>query len=393
MNSQLSTRVGRVKPSATIAVNARATELRREGKDIINLSVGEPDFDTPDYIKEAGKAAIDNNLTRYTAVDGTPELKEAIIQKFKRDNQLEYGKDEVIASTGAKQGLYNLCQAVISEGDEVIIPAPYWVSYPAMVMLADGKPVIVSASHDQQFKITPEQLDAAITEKTKLFMLNSPSNPSGMAYSFDELKALGEVLAKHPHVLIATDDMYEYILWSDNGFCTFLNACPDLRDRTIVFNGVSKAYAMTGWRIGYAGGPANVIKTMKKVQSQSTSNPCSIAQAAAAAALSKGREDLMYMINAFKNRHDQVLADLQSINGIEVSAADGTFYLFPNMSGMIEKLGLASDIELATHLLEQAHVATVPGTAFGMPGFLRLSCATSEEQLAMATKRIRELVA
>jgi aspartate aminotransferase len=387
----LSDRINRVEPSATVAISARANELRAEGKDIINLSVGEPDFDTPEYVKKAAIEAINEGFTKYTAVDGILPLKKAIIKKFERDNQLSYTPNQIIVSNGAKQGLYNLCQALLNAGDEVLIPAPYWVSYPAMVKLADATPVVISAPQQQDFKITAEQLNAAITPKTKFLFLNTPSNPSGKAYTHKELKALGDVLVKHPHVLIATDDIYEYIMWKDDAFSSILNACPELADRTIIFNGVSKAYAMTGWRIGYAAGPEKVIKAMKKIQSQSTTNPNSIAQVAAAVALEAGRDKLMYMINSFKNRHDQVLEALNAMEGIDCRPADGTFYLFPNAQKAIDKLGLASDVELAAHLLDHAQVATVPGTAFGMPGHIRLSCATSNEALTEAMKRLSQV--
>ncbi len=385
---KLSNRVNQIQPSATVAVNARATQLRREGKSIINLSVGEPDFDTPDFIKESAIQAIQKGFTKYTDVDGIPELKQAIINKLQRDNDLNFTSEQIIVSTGVKQGLYNLCQALLNPGDEVIIPAPYWVSYPAMVQLADANPVIVSGD-STHFKINAEQLEAAITAKTKCFILNSPSNPSGKIYTADELRALTKVLLKYPDILLATDDMYEYILWGASKFTNPLNVCPELMDRTIVFNGVSKAHAMTGWRIGYAAGPEPLIKAMKKIQSQSTSNANSIAQKAAITALNSDKQSLQYMFTAFKERHDQLLADLQSIPGFKANPADGTFYLFPNVEQAIKHCGLKDDIEFATYLLENAQVATVPGTAFGMPGHLRFSYATSTDNLSEAVRRIK----
>lgn len=392
MTITVSDRANAIQPSVTLAVNARATELKREGKDIINLSVGEPDFDTPDFIKQAAIRAMEEGFTKYTAADGIPELKQAIINKLKRDNQLDYQPDQIIVSAGVKQGLYNLCQAILNPGDEVIVPSPDWVSYPAMVLLASAKPVIIKSSHQQDFKITPEQLEAAITPKTKLFILNSPSNPSGKAYQADELKALVQVLERHPQVVLATDDMYEYIYWAPEPFVNPLNVYPALADRTVVFNGVSKAYAMTGWRIGYAAGPVEIIKTMKKIQSQSSGNPNSIAQKAAIAALEAPKESLQYMYDAFKQRHDQFLADLNQLAGFNVSQADGTFYLFPDVSEAIKALGLKDDVEFATYLLEHAGVATVPGTGFDMPGHIRLSYAVSKETLRDAAQRIAKVL-
>src|SRR3990167_830544 len=371
-----------------MAVNARATQLRREGKDIINLSVGEPDFDTPDFIKATAIKAIQDGFTKYTATDGIPDLKTAIINKLQRDNQLTYTSNEITVSNGVKHGLYNLCQALLNPGDEVIIPAPYWVSYPAMVELASATSVYITANHQQNFKITAQQLAAAITPKTKMFILNSPNNPSGKAYSREELKTLAEVLKKHPQVIIATDDMYEYILWSMKHFCNILTACPELRNRTIVFNGVSKAYAMTGWRIGYAAGPVDIIDAMNTIQSQNSGSCNSIAQKAAVTALNTDRAQLQFMFNAFKTRHDQLLRDLKNIPGIEVGPADGTFYLFPNVEKAIKKLGLKDDVEFATYLLDHAQVATVPGTGFGMPGYIRFSYAVSHEALSKAANRI-----
>ena len=385
----LAKRIQRVKPSPTLAVTARVAELRAAGKDIIGLGAGEPDFDTPDHIKAAGIQAIKDGKTRYTAVDGTPSLKAAIIAKFKHDNGLDYAAEQILVSCGGKQSFYNLCQAMLNSGDEVIIPAPYWVSYPDMVLLADAEPVIVPIGMDSRFKISPEQLEAAITPKTRLFVINSPSNPTGVAYTRAELAALGEVLRQHPQVLIATDDMYEHILWSKEPFCNILNACPDLYDRTIVLNGVSKVYAMTGWRIGYAGGPAELIKAMKKVQSQSTSNPASISQAAAEAALAGDQSCIEPMIKAFKERHDYVVDSLNKIPGIVCLPADGTFYCFPHVQAVIDRLdGVDDDVALAAYLLDKAGVALVPGSAFGAPGYVRFSFATGMDVLEDALTRL-----
>ena len=393
MSTKLSNRVNAVKPSPTLAISARAGALRAEGKDVIGLGVGKPDFDTPDHIKQAGIDAINSGKTRYTAVDGTASLKQAIIDKFERDNQITYTPEQILVSSGGKQSFFNLCQALINPGDEVIIPAPYWVSYPDMVLLADGKPIIVEASAEQHFKITPEQLEAAITPATRLFVINSPSNPTGMAYSDKELKALSAVLLKHPHVIIATDDMYEHILWPGIQFSNIVMACPELSDRTLVLNGVSKAYAMTGWRIGYCGGPTDIIKAMKKVQSQSTSNPCSIAQAAAEVALSGDQQCIATMLKAFKERHDHVLKRLNDIPDVSCLPSDGTFYLFPKIDAIITKMpGINSDLDLAEFLIEKAGVALVPGSAFGLEGHIRLSIATSMEILDEALDRIASAI-
>ncbi|MGB5605764.1 MAG: pyridoxal phosphate-dependent aminotransferase [Gammaproteobacteria bacterium] len=385
----LANRVLRVKPSPTLAVTARVAELRAAGKDIIGLGAGEPDFDTPDHIKAAAIAAINAGFTRYTAVDGTPSLKQAIIDTFRRDNGFEYKLDQILVSCGGKQSFYNMAQALLNPGDEVIIPAPYWVSYPDMVRLAEGEPVIIRAGVDTGFKITPDQLQGAINNRTRLFVINSPSNPTGVAYSKAELGALGEVLKMHPHVLIATDDMYEHILWNELPFCNILNACPELYDRTMVLNGVSKAYAMTGWRIGYAGGPAELIKAMKKVQSQSTSNPASISQAAAQAALEGDQSCIQPMLAAFKERHDYLVAALNGIPGINCLPADGTFYCFPHVEAVINRLdGVNDDIEFAEYLLDHAGVALVPGSAFGAPGYVRFSFAIGLDVLKDAIGRI-----
>ncbi len=389
MDVQLSDRVQSIKPSPTLAVTNRAAELRAAGKDIIGLGAGEPDFDTPQHIKDAAIEAITNGQTKYTAVDGTPSLKKAIIDKFNRDNGLQYEANQILVSSGGKQSFFNLSLALINPGDEVIIPAPYWVSYPDMVIVAEGKPVIIETGAEARFKITAEQLEAAITPKTKLVVLNSPSNPSGMAYTLEELKALGEVLKKHPHVMIASDDMYEHILWTEEKFCNILNACPELYERTFVLNGVSKAYSMTGWRIGYAAGPAKVIGAMKKIQSQSTSNPCSVSQAAAEAALNGSQACVAEMLVSFKERHDFVVGRLNELPGVNCQPGDGTFYAFADFSEAIANFdGVENDVELAEVLLEKAGVALVPGSAFGTPGCMRLSFATSKEILTDALDRL-----
>jgi aspartate aminotransferase len=394
LDLQLSSRVQAIKPSPTLAVTNKAAELRAAGQDIIGLGAGEPDFDTPEHIKVAAIEAIRNGQTKYTAVDGTPALKKAIIAKFKRDNGLEYEANQILVSSGGKQSFFNLALAILNPGDEVIIPAPYWVSYPDMVLVAEGKPVILETSAETRFKITAQQLEQAITERTRLFVINSPSNPSGMAYSLDELKALGEVLKRHPHVMVATDDMYEPILWTGKPFCNILNACPELYDRTFVLNGVSKAYSMTGWRIGYAAGPARVIGAMKKIQSQSTSNPCSISQAAAAAALEGDQTCVGEMVKAFRERHDWLVSALNELPGVACLRGDGTFYVFPSFQGAIEATdGVGTDVELAEKLLSDAGVALVPGSAFGAPGHMRLSFATSMENLEKAVARLRNALA
>lgn len=389
MDLQLSDRVQQIKPSPTLAVTNRAAELKAEGKDIIGLGAGEPDFDTPEHIKQAAIAAINNGFTKYTAVDGTPGLKKAIIAKLQRDNGLSYQANQILVSCGGKQSFFNMSLALLNPGDEVVIPAPYWVSYPDMVVIAGGVPVVLETDERTRFKITPEQLDAAITDKTRLVVLNSPSNPSGVAYSADELRALAAVLLKYPNVLIATDDMYEYIWWADFTFENIVTVCPELYERTIVLNGVSKAYSMTGWRIGYAAGPAKLIGAMKKVQSQSTSNPTSISQVAAEAALNGGRECVQPMVDAFKERHDYLIAALNEIPGFSCIHGDGAFYAYPCVKGAMAAQGIENDVDFAEKLLLDAGVALVPGSAFGTPGYMRLSFATSMSILQDAVARIK----
>ncbi|MBP7178552.1 MAG: pyridoxal phosphate-dependent aminotransferase, partial [Moraxellaceae bacterium] len=388
MDIRLSDRVLSIKPSPTLAVTNKAAELKAAGKDIIGLGAGEPDFDTPEHIKAAATEAIAKGFTKYTAVDGTPGLKKAIIAKFKRDQGLDYAPNQILVSCGGKQSFFNMSLALLNKGDEVIIPAPFWVSYPDMVIIADGTPVIVECPQSQGYKITAAQLEKAITPKTRLVVLNSPSNPTGMVYSKAELLALADVLRKNPHVLIATDDMYEHIIWTAEKFENIVTVAPDLYDRTIVLNGVSKAYAMTGWRIGYAAGPVKLINAMKNVQSQSTSNPTSISQVAAEAALNGPQEVLVPMVKAFKERHDYVVATLNTIPGVSCSPADGAFYAFCNVEGAIAKLGLKNDLEFSEHLLNTVGVAVVPGSAFGLDGHMRISYATSMKVLEDALGRI-----
>ncbi len=396
---KLSTRVQAIKPSPTLAVTARAAKLKAEGKDIIGLGAGEPDFDTPQHIKDAAITAINKGFTKYTAVGGTPSLKQAVIAKFKRDNGLDYTAREILVSCGGKQSFFNLVLAVINPDDEVIIPAPYWVSYPDIVIIAGGKPVIVQAGIEQDFKMTATQLAAAITAKTKMVVINSPSNPSGAVYTLAELRALGEVLRRHLDVLIATDDMYEHITLTDDKFVNILNACPDLYPRTMVLNGVSKSYAMTGWRIGYAGGPAHIITAMENIQSQSTSNPTSISQMAAEAALNGDQGCITPMLKAFRERHEFIVSALNKIPGVRCIKAGGAFYAFPDMRTAISALhkkGVirdATDIALSEYLLEQAGVAVVPGSAFGAEGYIRLSFATSMDNLQQAISRLGKALA
>lgn len=395
---QLSERIQKVKPSATLAITAKAAELRASGKNIISLSVGEPDFETPKAAREAGIAAINAGFTRYTAVPGIPELRKEIAAKFKRDNELDYEAEDILVSTGGKQCIYNLLQAMINPGDEVIIPAPYWVSYPDMVLLAEGVPVTIPCTAGGNFKLTAAQLEAAITPKTRLLFINSPSNPTGMAYSADDLAALGEVVRKHPHVAVATDDMYEKILFDGKKFATFAQVNPDLKDRTITLNGTSKAYCMTGWRIGFCAGPRHLIKAMAKVQGQSTSNPSSISQKAALAALQGPTDELDEMVRVYETRRTWLVDALNAIPGVDCITPDGAFYVFPSVSGWIGKTApdgteLKDDVAICAWLLESAGVALVPGTEFGSPGQLRISYAVSQETLEDAVNRIAQAAA
>jgi aspartate aminotransferase len=389
----LSNRALTIKPSPTLAVTAKAAQLKAEGKDIIGLGAGEPDFDTPVHIKEAAKKAIDAGFTKYTNVGGTPSLKNAVIAKLKRDNDLEYKPNEVVVGVGGKQCIFNMVLATINDGDEVVIPAPYWVSYADIVEIAGGKPVLVFAGIEQGFKITPSQLEAAITPKTKMFMINSPSNPTGAVYSKAELAALGQVLLKYPNILVATDDMYEHINLTGTPFVNILNACPELKNRTVVLNGVSKAYSMTGWRIGFAAGPAQLIDVMTNLQSQSTSNPTSISQVAAETALAGDQSCLVPMVKAFRERNEFVTSALNAVPTIQSLKAEGAFYAFVDARKAIAKLAAegkikaANDLELTAHLLE-AGVAVVPGSAFGAEGYFRISFATSMDNLKKACDRI-----
>ena len=388
MSTILSNRVQKVKPSATMAVSDKAKELKSKGIQIVSMGSGEPDFDTPTNIQKAAIKAIGNGETRYTPADGTPELKKAICEKFKRENGLDYSLNEVMVSCGGKQVFYNLCQAILNSGDEVIIPTPYWVSYPDMAILADGTPVFIETGIDQDFKISPEQLEASITSNTKLFILNSPSNPTGSVYSKAEIEALGAVLEKYPHVMTISDDIYEHIRWGGDDFINIAMACPNLKDRVIILNGVSKAYAMTGWRIGYAAGPEMVIKAMKKIQGQSTSNPSSISQAAALEAITGDQSFITMMVEAFERRHDFLVDSLNAIDGIECPRSGGAFYSFPKVQGLIERLGLKDDVEFSTYCLEKLSLAVVPGSAFGAPGYVRLSFATSMDNIKLSVEKL-----
>ena len=391
MNIKASQRAASIKPSPTLAVTARAARMRAEGHDVISFSAGEPDFDTPEHIKAAAVQALKDGFTKYTDVGGTPELRQAIIAKFRRENRLEYTDKQVLVSCGCKHSLYNMMQALLNPDDEVIIPAPYWTSYPDMVKLAGGEPVIIKTGIDRNFKISKGQLTGAITDKTRLIILNSPSNPTGVSYSPGELAVLGGVLLEHPEIIIATDDIYEHILWNQTPFTNIVNACPELYERTLVFNGVSKAYSMTGWRIGYVAGPETLVTAMKNIQSQSTSNPTSIAQVAAQAALEGDQSYITESTRIFKERHDFINDALNRIDGVRAPAADGTFYIFPDMEETIDRLdGIKDDVQLAEYLLEKAGIAVVPGSAFGAPGCIRISFATSMENLEEGVRRLKK---
>lgn len=392
MENPLADRVSRIKPSATLAITTRANQIRAEGGNILSLAAGEPDFDTPEHIKKAAVAAMQAGKTKYTPVAGTATLRQAVITKFKRDNQLDYEVANVMISNGGKQIFYNLCQALLNPGDEVLIPAPYWVSYPDMVRLAEACPVIIPGSDENRCKITASNLEGAITKKTKLFVINSPSNPSGMAYGKDELAELGRVLERHEHVHVITDDMYEHIMFQGRQFANILNTTPSLKDRTIILNGVSKAYSMTGWRIGYAAGPSAVIRAMINIQSQSTSNPSSISQAAAEAALLGDQACVTTMCKAFEQRHDFIVNALNDLDGVRCMTGDGTFYCFPDFKGMIEKVAnVSNDVELSEYLLNNSGIAAVPGSVFGSPGHIRISYAASMDVLEEAIARFKAL--
>jgi len=391
MSTILSNRVQKIKPSATLAMSDKAKQLKAQGVEIVSMGSGEPDFDTPVNIQKAATMAISSGETRYTAVDGTPQLKKVICEKFKSENGLDYSVNEVMVSSGGKQVFYNLCQAILSKGDEVIIPVPYWVSYPDIVILADATPVFIEAGLEQEFKITAEQLESSINVNTKLFVLNSPSNPTGAVYTKSEIESLGAVLERHPQVNVISDDIYEHIRWGDDEFVNIAMACPKLKDRTIILNGVSKAYAMTGWRIGYAAGPENIIKAMKKIQGQSTSNPSSISQAAALEAISGDQSFINMMVEAFERRHNFLVESLNNIDGIECPKSRGAFYSFPRVQGLIDRLGLKDDVEFSTYCLDKISLALVPGSAFGAPGYVRLSFATSMDNLKLAIERLSNI--
>lgn len=389
---KLSTRAQTIKPSATLTIAAKARALSAQGKKIISMSTGEPDFDTPQHIKAAAEKAIAAGYTKYTPVDGIPELKQAIIKKLQTENGLYYSSDEIIVSNGAKQSIFNTCLALLDEQDEVLIPAPFWVSYPDMVQLCDAVPVIIPTHWEQFFKITAAQLEQYINDKTKLLILNSPSNPSGVTYTQQELKELAQVLLKYPHVMILTDDIYEGIYWASEPFHNILMVCPELRERTILVNGVSKTYAMTGWRIGYTAANKALSKAMNNIQSQSTSNPCSIAQYAAVEALNGPQDCVKEMCAAFKARHDYFIHALNQLSGVRCQEAQGAFYAFPEISESRKKLGLKNDLEYAEFLLEKAEIAVVPGSAFGCEDTIRLSYATSMEVLEETIKRLQKIL-
>ncbi len=375
-----------------MAAAAVARSMKESGKPVFDLTAGEPDFDTPEHIKEAGIDAIRSGFTNYTAADGTTDLKKAIVEKFSRENDLNYDVSQVMASVGAKHCIFNVLQVLIENGDEVLIPQPVWVSYPDMVILNGGTPVPITAGINQHFKITPEQLERAITPRTRLLMLNSPCNPTGAVYSRDELRAIGDVLAAHPEVMVVTDDIYEHIIWTEEGFCNIVNACPELKDRTIIVNGVSKAYAMTGWRIGYAAGPEPVIGAMRKVQTQSTSNPTSIAQVAATAALTGQQECVTAMVREFKQRHQYVVGRLNELNGVRCVDSDGTFYAFPDFSQFIASHAeIDDDVALADLIVNEYAVALVPGSPFGGDGHLRMSFASGQDVLEGALDALQKL--
>lgn len=391
---ELATRVQQIKPSATFAISNRARELKAEGKSIISMSIGEPDFDTPDHIKDAAIQAIRDGHTKYTAVDGIKPLKEAIVAKFAKDNSLEYGLDQILVSAGAKQSLFNALTALVNPGDEVIILAPYWVSYPDMVKLCEGVPVIVSAGIENDFKVKPKQIKSAITDRTKAIIINSPSNPTGVSYSEQELREIGQALLSFPHVTVLSDDIYEKNLWDNLPFKNIVNACPELYERAITINGVSKSYSMTGWRIGYAGGPSKLINVMKKAQAQSTSCPSSVSQYAALAALTGDQSCVSEMTNAYHERHNYLYAELQKMPGIKAIPSHGTFYTLPSIEGLLDKdPSITNDVEFSEYLLNEAGLAVIPGSASGAPGYIRICYTTSMDELKEAVKRMNQAIA
>lgn len=390
MSMELSARIGRVKPSATITVSMQAEALREAGRDIISLGAGEPDFPTPEHVVAAAIAAIHAGDTKYTAVDGTHGLKQAIATKLQRDNGLDYAAGEILASCGAKHAIFNCLLALVGPGDEVVIPAPYWVSYPDMVRLADAAPVTASAEASAGYRITASQLEAAFGPRTRALILNSPCNPTGMAHRRAELEAIGELVRRHPRVVVISDEIYESIYWGDEPLLNLAQACPDLRNRIVLVNGVSKAYAMTGWRIGYAAGAEALIAAMRKIQGQSTSNPCSVSQAAAIAALEGDQGCVAAMTRVYRQRHDRLATALNELPGVRCPRGEGTFYLLPDFSAALAARGLADDVALAGELLDKVGVALVPGSAFGAPGCLRVSYSTSDENLEEALQRLRD---
>ena len=390
---KLSKRISNTKTSATIAMSMKARELISQGKDVISLSAGEPDFDTPKHIKEAAIQSIKDGNTKYTPVDGMAALKESIVEKFRNENNLTYETDQILVSAGCKQSIYNLCQAVLDKGDEVLIPSPYWVSYPEIVKLSDATPVFIETNSDTDFKITGEMLTNSITSKTKMLLLNSPSNPSGFVYNEKDLKDIGLVLRKYPNLIIASDDIYEHIIFNNKKFTNILNVCPELYDQTVVLNGVSKAYAMTGWRIGYAAGNKKIIGAMKKIQSQSTSCTCSISQAAAKSALDNCNDEVKKMVEQYQIRSEFLHTELNKIDGIKYKKPEGSFYAFVDVNGLINKIdNIEDDFDLAEYFLKNANVAVVPGTAFGSKNHIRISFATSLEKLKLAIERIKNLL-
>ncbi|MFL2482185.1 MAG: pyridoxal phosphate-dependent aminotransferase [Woeseiaceae bacterium] len=389
---QVSDRMNRVLPSATSAVLNLAAKLREQGRDIISLGAGEPDFDTPDHIKESAINGINSGQTKYTAIDGTASLKNAIQKKFKDDNNLDYEHDEIIVSSGAKQTLFNLCMGLLGDGDEAIIPSPYWVSYPDMVRIADAKPIFIDTGIENDFKISAEQLDNAISKKTKLLFLNSPSNPTGSCYSKNDLLKLAKVLLRNPGVYIASDDIYEKIHWGPSKFYNIATLVPELKNRVIAINGVSKCYAMTGWRIGYAGGPKDIIKAMKTVQSQSTSNPSSISQIAATEALIGDQTCVKKMLKEYEKRNEYIVNQLNNLPGFECRNGDGAFYAFPKVTEALNRNDMKTDADLVNHILNKAEVVLVPGTPFGAPGYIRFSFACSMNELENAINRISKVI-
>ena len=392
MSTRLVDRITRIRPSPTVSITAQAGALRAEGRDVIALSAGEPDFQTPGHIGEAALEAIRSGQTKYTAVAGSQILKEAIVAKFQRDNSLDFHSNQVLISSGGKQSLYNACQVLLEAGDEAIVPAPYWVSFPDMVRLTDAEPIIVETDGRNGFRLRPEQLAEAISNRTRALIINSPCNPTGSAYARADWEALGEVLAVNPNVFVITDDMYEHIYWGGEPFCSLLTACPELAERTLTVNGLSKSYAMTGWRVGYAAGPKSVIDAMTALQSQSTTNACTISQAAAVAALNGDQSPVTEMCALFKDRHDYVNHRLNALPGVECRPCEGTFYAFPNIQQAIRLLGVENDTDFCERLLEEQDLALVPGAAFGAPGHLRLSFAASRETLEIALNRMENFI-